>query len=263
MDHSAASGGSTDVAAEGFQGAGEDGEEKEVTELKVAGGALIAAGNSRSLAATASANFRLRRQANQYGADLAINYARSAVDSDSSFDTTVENYQGRLRYDRFLNDTWSLFMGITGRRDRFQGLNLRSNFDPGVAYYYLTNPKHRLWLEGGYDLQYDIRDQVALDNALSEGTPLDKTELRHAIRSFLGYENTLNERVTFATGIEYLQAFDPTKNWRVNWLGVLTSSIAGRFSMATAVSIRYDNNPLPEIEKMDAITSINLVYNLL
>jgi putative salt-induced outer membrane protein YdiY len=33
--------------------------------------------------------------------------------------------------------------------------------------------------------------------------------------------------------------------------------------MATTFSVKYDNNPLPEIEKTDIVTAINLVYGLL
>ncbi len=263
MADKSASEGTTEVAVEGFQGAAEQGEERRLTSLKLAGGALIAAGNSRSLAATGSANLRVLREANQYTADFSANYARSAAESDAPLETTVENYQGRLRYDRFLSERWSLFISLSGRHDQFQGLDLRANIDPGAAYYFLTAPKHRLWIEGGYDMQYDLRDDAALLAGEAEGIPLDRSEVRHAARGFFGYENTLNERVTFDTGLEYLQAFDPTKNWRINWQGSLTSAIAGRFSMATTIGLKYDNNPLPDIEKFDALTSLNLVYTLL
>jgi putative salt-induced outer membrane protein YdiY len=91
---------------------------------------------------------------------------------------------------------------------------------------------------------------------------VDKTETRHNARLFVGYTNEVNTMVTFKTGLEYLQAFVDPENARVNWdLGV-TSKLAGNFSMATTLSVTYDNNPLPDVEKTDVVTAINLVYGL-
>lgn len=264
MKQAPASKGSTDVSHEGFEKTAERPKEEitDVTELKLSAGGLLATGNSRSMAFTGAGNFRLRRAENQLTVDAAGSYARGAAPGEDT-KTTVENAQGRARYDRFLSKQWALFIGESARRDRFQGLNLRLNTDPGVAYYFLEEAKHRAWAELGYDLQYDIRRDDALAAAAAKGITLDKTATRHNARAFAGYENSLSQTVRFNTGVEYLQAVVDTENWRLNWDVGLTSLISNKFSLATTFSLRYDHNPLPGIRNTDTTTAISLVYSLL
>jgi putative salt-induced outer membrane protein len=155
------------------------------------------------------------------------------------------------------------FLSMSGRNDRFQGLDLRLNVDPGLAYYFIDAEKHQLWVELGYDIQYDMRRGSAVRTARAEGTDLDWTETRHSGRGFFGYLNNINEQVTFNTGLEYLQGLGDTKYWRLNWDAGLTSAIGSRFSIATTFSLRYDHAPLPSIKKTDTVTAINLVYSLI
>src|SRR5690606_9969196 len=259
-----ASAGSTEAAAEGFQNvevAQEDVTDETVTKLSAGG--FLSTGNARSMAVTGAGQTRIRRGDNQYSADVAGNFARAAATPLVPLEKTVENYQARIRYDRFLSERWALFVSESGRHDRFQGLDLRLNFDPGVAYYFVIEPKQHLWLEGGYDLQYDLRSDAAIAAALADGTPVGKTEVRHAARAFLGYDNNLNDAVTFDTGLEYIQAFEDTNNFRLNWVSGVTSAFSKSFSFATTFTLRYDNNPLPGVEKLDTITAVSLVYTML
>jgi putative salt-induced outer membrane protein len=260
MEQKTATSGTTEVAKGGFEKVAKPAELKEATELKLSAGGLLATGNSRSMAATAAGTLRLRRQLNEYSANVAANYGRSAPTLADDMETSVSNIQGRLRYDRFLSEHWSLFVAQSARKDRFQGLELRLNFDPGLAFYFFDEDKHRLWVEAGYDLQYDIRENSALR---ASPTPLDKTETRHSVRGFLGYENNINEVLRFTTGVEYIQSVQQSKNWRLNWDTGLTSAISNNFSFATTFSLRYDNNPLTGVRKTDTVTALNLVYTLL
>jgi putative salt-induced outer membrane protein len=265
LKQESATSGKTDVAKEGFEATTKDDPEaKDATEAKLSAGGLIATGNTRSTTATTSFNFRLRRNVNQFSTDIAANYARAAASRDAPYQTTVENFQGRLRYDRFISGPLAAFLAASARRDRFQGLNLRLNIDPGFAYYFVDEAKQQLWGELGYDLQYDVRRQEVVDKAIAEGAAdQDKTKVRHNGRAFVGYSNSLNEAVTFKTGLEYLQGLQETVNWRVNWESGLNSKIGGDFSVALSFSLRYDNNPLPDVRKTDTLTAVSLVYSLL
>jgi putative salt-induced outer membrane protein len=137
------------------------------------------------------------------------------------------------------------------------------NLDPGLAYYFVQYPKHQVWGEAGYDLQFDIRRNSTIEAALAQGMRLGKTKTRHSARLFAGYRNNLNENVTFSTGVEYLQGLPDTQFWRFNWDLGLTAAIATRFSLATTFSLRYDNQPLASIKNTDTLTAVNLVYTLL
>lgn len=262
--------GVTDVATEGFQTATRPEDSTDATDLNVSLGGMVASGNSRAISATFASAFKLRRSEHQLGAAAAANFGRSASDPDLPMETTVENYQARARYDYFFARYVTGFLLVSARRDRFQGLDLRLNFDPGVAYYFIDVEKHQLWAEGGYDLQHDVRRQETLDEAEADsGTVLARTETRHHARLFAGYDNKLNRAVSFNTGLEYLQGISPFEdedsgraNWRLNWESGLTSSLADSFSASTTLSLRYDNNPLPGVERTDIVTAVSLVYTL-
>ncbi len=177
--------------------------------------------------------------------------------------TTLENVQGKARYDRFLGSGFAVFLSLSGRNDRFQGLILRENLDPGVAYYFIDTSPHQLWTELGYDLQHDLRRQANIETAAAKGIVLNKTDTRHSSRVFLGYSGSINKAVSLLTGTEYLQGLGDTKYWRFNWDAAINSSIGGRFSFATTFSLRYDHAPLPGVKNTDTITAVNLVYTLL
>jgi len=255
--------GSTDVTSGTFDTAKQAADASDATEAKVQVGVLGSTGNSRSLAGTAAGSMRLRRELNEFSALLAANFARSAPTPADATKTTMENYQGKLRYDRFVSERVSLFLSLSGRRDRFQGLDLRMNLDPGLAYYFITEEKQRLWGELGYDYQYDIRRDDAIAAAQAkDGTILGKTKPRHSARGFLGYHTNVNEHVAFDTGAELLLGIPKTENWRLNWDNSLTVALDKRFSLGATFNLRYDHNPLPAVEKLDTITAMNLICTL-
>jgi hypothetical protein len=125
MKQDAATSGKTDVAAEGFQAAQKEAEDaKDATEAKLLAGGLLSTGNSRSLATTASGQLRLRRSANQLSAALAANYSRAAASAAADTETTVENFQGKVRYDRFVAQSLALFLSASARRDRLPAMEI-------------------------------------------------------------------------------------------------------------------------------------------
>ena len=250
-------------------------DDEDATNLQLSAGGIVSTGNARAAQVTGSGNFRLRRGMHQFGAQLAGNYAQAAIASDDELEPTVGNVQGRIRYDVYFAERWSAFTMLTARHDPFQGLDLRLNVDPGFAFYVLTKEKHRLWFEAGYDYQFDIRtdegrevvEQVT-DDLTGETNDvvvnvLGRTRETHAARLFAGYTNNLNEHVTFDTGFEYLQSFLKGERWRINWDVAVTAQLAQRFALATTFTLRVDNDPLPDVKKVDTITAVNLVVSLI
>jgi putative salt-induced outer membrane protein len=261
-----ASGGSTEVAKSGFQAVSERiaEESKDTATLKLTVGGFVSQGNSRTVAVTGATDYFIRRSASAFSAMGAVNYGRSAAGDGEPYQTTVENYQARLRYDYFFATSVAGFFSVSARRDRFQGLDLRLNLDPGLAYYFIDEKSQRLWAELGYDLQYDLRNQDFIDAAGTAAAPgvlvIDRTEVRHSVRAFVGYDNQLTDAIKFGTGLEYLQNVTAAENARVNFDAGLTVQLNQDFSIATTVSVKYDNNPLPGVEKTDLIMALNLVY---
>jgi putative salt-induced outer membrane protein len=271
-----ASSGSTEIDEQGKYATSAEADARnadDATEAEIAAGGLMSTGNARATQGTAYARVRVRRRAHEMRSMAAGNYGRAAADAVSPVETTVLNLQGMARYDYFFAKRWSAFLMATARHDRFQGLDLRLNVDPGVAFYALQAPEHRLWFEVGYDFQFDLRREEAIferteDDADGDGMITDdevtltqiadRRQVNHAARLFIGYTNTLSERVSFDTGLEYLQSVLVAERLRVNWVNALSVQIAGRFGLAATFTLRYENQPLPNIEKLDTITAILL-----
>jgi putative salt-induced outer membrane protein len=263
--------GTTDVAKGGFATGAipADDDPRQATDASIGAGGLFSSGNARTVAITSLGKLKLRRDEHQFTALAAANFARAGKKGET-VDTTVENYQGMLRYDYFLTNSVALFLQSSARHDRFQGLDLRLNIDPGVSYYFINTKKQQLRIEGGYDFQYDVRRDASRvqtpDPTAAAGSPalplLDKTKAQHNGRLFLGYDNKLYDAVSFVSGLEYLQSVERSETYRLVFDVGLKSSIGGNFAVATTYTMRFENEPLPTVEKTDSIASVNLVYTL-
>lgn len=262
--------GTTDIAKGGFvTGALPAADDpSQVTEMSIAAGGLFSSGNARTVALTSIGKLRVRRDEHQLTVAATGNFARAGK-AGEKVDTTVENYQGLLRYDYFFTNEIAAFLQTTGRRDRFQGLDLRLNIDPGVAYYAINTKKQTLRGELGYDFQYDIRRDADRALPIPDGSPpgtvpvlVDKTRALHNARLFVGYENKLYAQVGFITGLEYLQNVSDIDTYRLVFDIGLKSNISDKLAIATTYTMRYENKPLPSVEKSDSIASVNLVYTL-
>lgn len=267
-----ASTGNTEIAKGGFAtGAAPPSADdpRVATEAAISLGGLFTSGNARTLALTSHGTFRIRRYAHQFGAQAVANYARAGKTGEP-VETTVQNLQGMLRYDYFFTNDLSLFFQTTGRHDKFQGLDARLNFDPGVAYYFVNTKKQQLRVEAGYDLQHDVRlDEARVQTPETPPAPgepplplLDKTQTLHNARLFAGYENKLYEEVSFVTSLEYLQNLSDLGTYRLIYNVGIKSNISDKFAIATTYVMRFENKPLPSVEKADSIASVNLVYTL-
>jgi len=263
--------GTTDVAKGGFVAGGLPAADdpRIATEAALSAGGLFSSGNARTIALTSAGKFRLRRDEHQFTTQLAANFARAGKKGEG-VDTTVENYQGLLRYDYFFTDSIAAFLQSSARRDRFQGLDLRLNIDPGAAYYFVNTKKQQLRAELGYDLQHDIRRDasrtVTTPAATPGGTPttsrVDKTQTLHNVRGFVGYDNKLYKEVSFITSFEYLQNVSDLGTYRFVFDVGVKSNIAANLAIATTYTMRFENKPLPNVDQADSIASVTLVYTL-
>jgi putative salt-induced outer membrane protein len=232
------------------------------TTAAVSAGGLSSSGNSRMVAFTGSGNFDWRGGNNGFGASLVGNYGKSAP-PDGEMETTTENFQGRIRYDRYVIEDASVFLLATGRHDRFQGLAFRLNLDPGFKYLFVNRPATVLWAEAGYDFQYDTRTSEARDVLDDMGMVidrLDKHETDHSARLFLGFRHAFNDATALSNGIEYLQSFVDTKRYRFNYDVLFTAKVWGDLALGAGFNARYDNQPLPGKEKLDTTSTLSLIY---
>lgn len=235
----------------------------------VSAGGMLSTGNTQTQALTLNGTMELRRGVNGFGAGLLGNYGRSGLAGQES-QTTAENFQARVRYDRYLTERFGVFLMLTERYDRFQGLASRTNVDPGVKYIFWLRDKSAFWGELGYDFMHDIRTgsgrrQLDDDGNKRTDVPLlDKTLDDHSVRAFLGFRHAFNKEVTFSTGLEYLQSLVKTdlasQNSRVNFDATLAAKLYGGIAAGIAFTARYDRNPLPGRARLDTATTLSLIY---
>jgi putative salt-induced outer membrane protein YdiY len=160
-------------------------------------------------------------------------------------------------------DDASLFLLATGRHDRFQGLAFRLNLDPGFKYLFVNRPATALWAEAGYDFQYDTRTREGrevLDDTGAVVDRLDKHETDHSARVFLGFRHNFNDATAVSNGIEYLQSFVESERYRFNYDVLFTAKVWGDLALGVGFNARYDNQPLPDKEKLDTTSTLSLVY---
>jgi hypothetical protein len=235
------------------------------TTATVSAGGQAATGNSQLIATSLNGKFDMRRGDNGFGASIVGNYGETEGSDDQLHDAT-ENLQGRLRYDRYLAQRMSVFLIGTVRHDRFEGLDARFNVDPGAKYIFVNSDETKFWGELGYDFQYDIRRDEARIQLDAMGMPivgaplLDKTATDHSARVFVGFRQAFNKDVTFSTGIEYLQSFVESDQYRINYDALLAANVGAGFSFGAGFSLRYDNAHLSARLPLDTSTTFSIIY---
>ncbi len=240
------------------------------TTATVSAGGLFSTGNSQLMAASLNAKFDMRRGSDGFGASVVGNYGESAP-AGQDLTVSTQNLQGRIRYDRYLIERLSLFLIGTARHDRFEGLDVRFNVDPGVKYLFVNTDPTKLWGEVGYDFQYDIRRDDARDELDGMGNPIldpvtmqpllvDKTHTDHSARVFVGFRQSFNKDVTFSTGVEYLQSLVESKEFRINYDALLAAKLGAGFSFGVGFSLREDKDTLAGKKDLDTTTTFSVIY---
>ena len=267
--------GSGDVGGDAAVAAAKAKEKKDtINEVSFNLGGLFAAGNSRSAAVTAGVKSKIKRGDHQFTGAAVANYARAATAVNNSeagqpMSTTVENVQALLRYDWFFAKHWSVFLQTSARHDRFEGLDLRYQLGPGVAYYFVQEEKAQFWGEAGYSFQYDVRanDYYLEPDGVTpkkdaDGNDLHKTDVIHNARLFLGFTDKVFKGVEFNASVESLQDLADANTFRFVFDANIKAAIAKHFALATGVNVHYEHNPLPGVDNTDVMGAVSLVYNL-
>src|SRR6185437_9215452 len=159
---------------------------------------------------------------------------KTVVTSPGAWETTTENLQAKLRYDRYFTRDLSGFVQVTGLHDAFQAIVFRLNADPGIKYLFVNRETTKLWGEAGYDFQFDYNQTFngGFEQAGSAapgypgqpgapaafGTPVNDavfgvpfwistTDTINSGRLYAGFQHGFSKEVTLTAGLEYLQGF--------------------------------------------------------
>ena len=227
-------------------------------------GAIFNYGNTRSFAGNIGTHFQLKTTDFAITADAQFTLGTAAGNGSAGMprDTWVENARNLLlaaRIDGFLTHEHALFFRAAFRNDPFANLNGRIQLQPGYGASFFQAENHRFWGEIGYDLTVDrYRTHASVQGAERYGL------IQHSVRAFLGYDNHVQENVTYVTGVEALLDLANTNpiNFRLNWTNELGVKVADDLSLSTKWNLFWNTAP-PTSENVDLQTTLNLVYTLI
>lgn len=244
--------------------------------LALTAGTALTYGNSRNFAVNLGGDFLLRLGQHALTAQIGWIYGMASLQPDLTtgfgpWEEGTNNLTWKLRYDLFLTDDDALFAVHHGRRDPFAQLDPRIGFQVGYMRNFVNEDKHRFWGEIGYDFTYDRFGDIPLD--VGDGQTSTDRAL-HSARLFIGYDNRLNDVLTYTTGLQALMRVDRPEHWRFEWTNQLRSKLAAWLQVSLDVTARLDSLPPgqqsawtenadrmanPQAQMFDLITTLNLV----
>ena len=152
------------------------------------------------------------------------------------------------------------------RGSPFAGLSPRVQGQVGYLRNFFKSDEgaHRFWGEIGYDLTYDRFDYdlLDIDPAIDPAT-LPDHQIVHAGRVFIGYDNHVDENLTYKTGLEGLFNVQEPGDFRLNWDNALGTKIAGNLQAELKFTLQLDTEPVQGASRLDTITTLNLIYTLI
>jgi hypothetical protein len=259
--------------------------------LRVTAGSAISYGNARNITLNLGAAFAIRRGVHAFAAELGWVYGLTATridpdgtSPDNTFGDLVDNANnltGRLRYDLYFDPETSFFLAALGRRDPFARLEPRLSAQTGILRNIFREEDHRFWGELGFDFTYDRFGDVplAVGGTDDMGNPTLSTDRGvGALRVFIGYNNQLNDSLTYRTGFEWLWGplrtvgSDATGAMRFEWVNQFTSKIEDWLQLSIDITGRLDSLPPGQespfneqanqaTQMFDLLATLNLVGN--
>lgn len=222
-------------------------------------GALFTTGNSENTNVTGGIKASRKEGNNKFSLEASAAYAKSTVyafndlngnglvDNSSELTTsdqlTAETLFGKLRYDRFITDTDSLYVAAVASRDVPAGKLAVYGGQAGYSRELYKSDNAVTTGEIGYDYSHVH---------LVTGSPLDI----HSARLFMGHHATMTVGTVLDASVEVLTNLNhltlPTgqdgsafMDTRVNAKLAISAKIGTNLAVQTSFEAHYDNRPAP------------------
>ena len=187
-------------------------------------GIAVASGNTKSK------NYNVK-QANSYNFDAnTMKFDARYLNSYSNNDESARYIFAGLRYERSLNESFSLFVGQGLESDKFAGYYLRHSSDIGVKYNLIKVETFYWLVEAGY--RYT-------NEKLNNGDH----NYKNTIRTYTELEKKWNPSVSTKYFVEYLPNIKEGKDYQINTELSVSAALTNIFSIKSAYLLRYDHLP--------------------
>lgn len=187
-------------------------------------GIAVASGNTKSK------NYNAK-QANSYKfEDNVLKFDARYLNSYSNNDESARYIFGGLRYERVLNDRFSLFVAQGFESDKFAGYYLRQLTDVGVKYNIIKEEMFYWLAEAGY--RYT-------NEKLNNGSH----DYKNSLRAYTELEKKWNPSVSTKYFLEYVPNMKEGKDYQINTELSVSATLTSVFSIKSAYLLRYDHLP--------------------
>jgi hypothetical protein len=255
-------------------------------------GAVFTTGNSETTNLAGGVHISRKTQYNLFAFDASGAYAKQGlrvlddkngnglIDNDGEIVTqetiSAETMMSKLRYDRFLTDSNSLFVAALASRDLPAGKDYAVGGQAGYSrqlYANVVDKKTVSELDGEFG--YDFTEEQP---TTGDGIAI------HSLRAFFGYKGIMTEGTEVAASLEALTnlnretlltgqdggAFQDT---RVNLHLAITAKISKSLAAQFAYDAHYDNRPdplplkmlapgfYPVADTLDTVMKASFIYN--
>ncbi len=164
---------------------------------------------------------------------------------------TVEKYYGSARLDVVLSGAVYLFAGTLQEIDKFQGLDLRSNYAGGVGYQILARSQTNLRFDLSGGLRVENFTPTAGDTTVSTVIWSAGSQLKQKLGP-----------LTLDWALRWTPAVDDIEDYRLLSDAGLATTIFKGLGFRIGSRNEYNNNPPVGIRRHDWLFTTNLTYSL-
>jgi putative salt-induced outer membrane protein len=204
-------------------------------------GITVASGNTKTK------NFNLK-QNNAYKFDLnVLKFESRYLSAFSNNQESARYLSAQLRYERILNNYFSVYVSQMVESDKFAGIDQSHKTDLGGQYNLFKTPEFT-WL---FELGYRYTNEKAVNGV---------HDYKNSIRAYTELEKKWNPSVSTKYYLEYIPNLKKEKDYEINTQLSVSAALTEVFSIKTSYLLRYDHEPAAGAElRTDTLLSTALV----
>lgn len=186
-----------------------------------------------------------------FGAGAATQWSGDPANPDSALVKTVEKFYGGARLDVFVSSAIFLFAGTQQEIDKFQGMDLRSNYGAGAGYQVVASDLTDLRFDLSAGLRVENLTPAAGDSTASVPIASAGSQLRQKLGP-----------MAFDWNLRWTPAVEDVEDYRLVSEAGLSTTIVKGLGFRIGSRNELNNKPPAGIQKHDWLFTTNLTYTL-